>query len=73
VRDTYVDAAVLAAWAAEGHARLGMADEAMKNADIAIASIREANKLCSPNAPSIEGVREPATLWIWPCPPPLPE
>jgi len=66
MRDTYVAAAVVYAWAAECYARQEEDSKATAMADEMRKQLKEAQALCSDKAP-IGGGRACGTLKIYPC------
>ena len=61
-RDSYIDAAISEAWAANAHTAVGNADAASADIDLMVKSLRQAQALCS-DAPAIS--KEPCdTAWI---------
>ena len=66
MRDEYVWAALLQAWAAECHARLNMESEAEQNAEQMMQSLKAAKSLCS-DRPAVSGGASCSTLSIYSC------
>ncbi len=65
MRDTYVAAAALYAWAAASYAKTGLPDEATYARQTMMGELQKADQLCS-NSPSFGG-SSCKTLTIWPC------
>jgi len=71
MRDSYVAAAVMQAFAATNHAHIGKPKIAAEEATAMHNNLLQANKLCKPGSGSFAGGGSgPQTLQIWECPPP---